>query len=54
MYKIDSKNEMTVLMYASCIGNIRIMKLMIENFKADIEKKDKNGWTCFFFACYCK
>ena len=52
LYELKNGPKVTILMYASYRGNIRIMKMMIKNFKADLEKKDKDGWTCFFFACF--
>lgn len=51
LYKTKYGFDMTILMYASYKGNIRIIKMMIENFKSDLEQKDKFGRTCFIYAC---
>ncbi|KAI5814649.1 ankyrin repeat-containing domain protein [Pyronema omphalodes] len=41
----------TGLMQASIRGYISMMKLLLQSPDIEIEKKDDNSWTAFFYAC---
>ena len=43
---------MTALMHASYMGNVRMVKWLIQNVNCDVNKVNMNGVTALMFASY--
>ena len=48
------ENEMTVLMWACDRGSLEIVKFLVDELKADLNKQDSDGQTCLHYAVSCE